>query len=100
MRLIDADALIDEIKHGLWDWGSVDGIKSSAVLKQTISDINNMPTVDAEPVRHGKWIYEPKDAIEMMFTLPKCSECGFYSADGMYYCSCCGARMDLDEVKE
>ena len=50
MRLIDADALIDEIKHTLWDWESVDGIKSSTVLKQTISDINNMPTVDAVEV--------------------------------------------------
>lgn len=49
-RLIDADALIDEIKHTLWDWDSVDGIKSRTVLKQTISDINNMPTIDAEPV--------------------------------------------------
>ena len=50
MRLIDKDALIDEIKHTLWDWESVDGIKSSTVLKQTISDINNMSTVDAEPI--------------------------------------------------
>lgn len=50
MRLIDKDVLIDEIKHSLWDWDSVDGIKSSTVLKQTISDINNMPTIDAVPI--------------------------------------------------
>ena len=50
MRLIDKDALTDEIKHTLWDWESVDDIKSSTVLKQTISDINNMPTVDAVEV--------------------------------------------------
>lgn len=40
--------------------------------------------VDAEPVRHGKW----------MGTV--CSECGasvsfYYDCD---YCPCCGARMD------
>ena len=49
-------------------------------------------------VRHGKWIYEPKDAIEMMFTKPKCSECGYESADGLHYCPNCGAKMD--EVEE
>ena len=44
MRLIDADALIDEIKHKLWDWESVDGITATTVLKQTITDIENQPT--------------------------------------------------------
>lgn len=43
MRLIDADALIDEIKHKLWDWESVDGITATTVLKQTITDIENQP---------------------------------------------------------
>ena len=45
-------------------------------------------------VRHGYWIFNPKDAIEMMFTLPKCSECGVESSDGGNYCSNCGAKMD------
>ena len=52
------------------------------------------PIVDAEPVKHGYWIFSPKDAIEMMFTLPKCSECGTESADGGNYCPNCGAKMD------
>ena len=49
-RLIDADYLIDDIEHCLWDWESVDGITASTVLKQTITDIKNQPTIDAEPV--------------------------------------------------
>lgn len=49
---------------------------------------------NAEPVRHGHWIFNPKDAIEMMFTLPKCSECGAESSDGGNYCPNCGAKMD------
>lgn len=96
MRLIDADALIDEIKHGLWDWGSVDGIKSSAVLKQTISDINNMPTVDAEPIRHGKWI-DVKGSNGKDYR--KCSEC-LHTQDitGLLnYCPVCGAKMEGEE---
>jgi hypothetical protein len=48
----------------------------------------------AEPVRHGKWMFTPSDAFEAMFTKPKCSECGFESADGGNYCPACGARMD------
>ena len=41
----------------------------------------------------GEWIFNPKDAIELMFTKPKCSECGFESSDGGNYCPNCGARM-------
>lgn len=58
MRLIDADALIENIKHGLWDWETVDGITATTVLKQTIQDIRNEPTIDAEPVircKDCKW---------------------------------------------
>ena len=43
--------------------------------------------------RTGKWIFNPKDAIELMFTKPKCSKCGFESADGGNFCSNCGADM-------
>ena len=43
MRLIDADALIDDIKNHLWDWGNVNGITAQTVLKQTITDIENQP---------------------------------------------------------
>ena len=45
------------------------------------------------PERTGEWIFNPKDAIELMFTKPKCSKCGFESADGGNFCSNCGARM-------
>lgn len=59
--------------------------------------VDKQPTVDAEPIRHGHWIFNPKDAIEMMFTLPKCSLCGAESPIGGNYCPNCGAKMD--EVK-
>lgn len=51
MRLIDADKLIYEIENTLWDWDSVDGITSSTVLKQCISDIRNEPTVEAISIK-------------------------------------------------
>lgn len=52
--------------------------------------INAVPS--AEP-KTGHWIFNPKDAIESMFTLPKCSECGFESSDAGNFCSNCGAKM-------
>ena len=52
MRLIDADKLIKDIKQ-LWDYKTVDDITATTVLKQTITDIENQPTVEAIPIR---WI--------------------------------------------
>lgn len=39
-KYINADDIKNDIKT-LWDWETVDGIKSSAVLKQVLSDIDN-----------------------------------------------------------
>ena len=55
--------------------------------------LSKAPTVD--PVKHGHWIYDPKDAIQLMFTLPICSECGSESADGGNYCSSTNERGSL-----
>lgn len=41
----------------------------------------------------GEWIFNPTDAIDLMFAKPKCSKCGFESSDGGNYCSNCGADM-------
>ena len=50
MRLIDADALIEDINNRLWDWETVDTITSTTVLNQTITDIRNEPTIEAIPI--------------------------------------------------
>ena len=101
MRLIDAYALkksIEELKRSPWfnsvlnlSWHA--GIKEALEIVETCC-IDKEPTIDAVPVRHGKWIFNPSDAFEAMFAKPKCSECGFESADGGNYCPHCGARMD------
>lgn len=56
MRLIDADKLIKDIKE-LWDYKTVDGITATTVLKQTITDIENQPTVEAIPI---EWLYQKR----------------------------------------
>ncbi len=50
--------------------------------------------------KHGEWIFNPSDAIEAMFTKPKCSECGFESADSGSYCPNCGAKMNEREDED
>ena len=60
----------------------------------------NANAVDAEPVRHGKWIYTRHYTWE-------CSECKKNPTSGMGYvqrkdglfgfCPNCGARMDEDD---
>lgn len=64
-------------------------------LTATEVAIKKLPSAQptAEPVRHGKWVFNPSDAFEAMFAKPKCSECGFESADGGNYCPNCGARV-------
>lgn len=55
-----------------------------------IKTLESLPSADT---RIGEWIFNPKDAIELMFTKPKCSKCGFESVDGGNFCPNCGADM-------
>ena len=81
MRLIDADELKKELKdmdivlanHNVEDW------------------IDEQPTIDAEPVRHGKWERIPYSFVGGY----RCSCCGAKSLDDNFdYCGHCGAKMD------
>ena len=65
--------------------------------------LDDAPTVDAEPVRHGKWIPSPTLDSRGFTDMFKCSECKRYSyyaypvkCLNYKYCPYCGARMDLD----
>lgn len=58
-----------------------------------INRINHAPTVDAEPVRHGKWIRDEFGT--------RCGACGLYAYRDKFdqpwespYCPNCGAKMD------
>ena len=92
-RYIDADVLkerlenlkaeIDNEKYFQWH--------IAAYFSQIIDDA---PTADVEPVRHGRWIHNG-----LMLNRQKCPECGFWddALQADYYCPNCGAKMDGDE---
>ena len=89
MRIIDADEL--KALRELYIQGKLQFVENEYDL------IDKCPTIDAEPVRHGRWIEDSG--------FNTCSLCGNYFDrydDGGYYqdfdyCPKCGAKMDLKE---
>lgn len=83
MRLIDADALTEFFKARMALWSSVD---------EVLDEISDAPSVEAEPVRRGKWI----DRWFGYGYKVRCSKCGCLADIRTEYCSHCGARMDSE----
>lgn len=96
-RYIDADALIEifdkdkyERVRNEYQSGYNDGLLHAEVVA------DNQPTVDAVPVRHGKWIHEVRYTIDSLHSYQqyRCSECDMTYITNTNYCPNCGARMD------
>ena len=105
VRLIDANALIRKIEDGVWV--QIEDGYGNAIGREKLNPdfafvINEMPTIDAQPVKRGKWEWEPG----CVGTTARCSACGL-SPRGFYslpknqigrlpeyrFCPNCGARM-------
>ena len=119
MRLIDSDEaekVFAELRMKIHDTGIVRGISGTIDesarasvaygVRAAKAALDSMPTVDAVPVRHCRWIqkYQPPDPKASWSTEYYCSGCGHethmtvmpdqrdnYIDD---YCGGCGARMD------
>lgn len=95
MRLIDADELVPDTEYD---------DDYDAFLSFSYVQIDDAPTIEAEPVRHGRWVECDYKHLEhgMIETEPKaglcCSYCrtAFQKKKMTYkqYCPNCGARMD------
>lgn len=88
-RPIDADVLKEYI-----DCGHLRNPCEVCFNERDVADlIDAQPTIDAEPVRHGKWITE-----ECLPGVAVCSICGHeirgIGCQYTKYCDECGARMD------
>lgn len=86
VRLIDAEKLKRKLIEG--DGHDDDRFTEgyNFAINEVREYIDNMPTIEAEPVKHGRWMYPFY-----------CSECGFepyYASDMQYnYCPNCGCKM-------
>ena len=96
MRLIDADQLrfVEACIEPTFVWDKPHW--ETIILKDRI---DNAPTVDAQPVRHGQWIgISDGDADGFpVYDEWECSCCGvvFEDEEPPYkYCPNCGAKMD------
>lgn len=89
MRLIDADALIERIKYSFDE----DETVNIGTVTETFLDKVCSPTVDAISNVHAHWnkfgnnIWECSNCCE---TIPVRR----YMEEHMFYCNCCGAKMD------
>lgn len=90
MRLIDADALLDCIPY--CDANCTSKISKVGAIADMVMLISEAPTIEAEPVVHGRWAEDLEDII--------CSECGCSwnlidnCTETFNYCPNCGAKMD------
>ncbi len=99
MRLIDADALHEDFMNDLFclKFGSaLQGTPRSDIdISNVLERIENFPTIEAEPVKHGKW--------KKIQSFARCSECkhevNWGSKDFLSpYCPNCGAKMDKPAI--
>lgn len=102
-RLIDEDSL----KFTNFEIIMCDGDYKQA-FKLFCEKLDNAPTIDAEPVRHGHWVKSSEykgDNISGYTDIHwVCSECGeeaivneWYVYDLTDYCPHCGAKMGLKD---
>lgn len=102
MRLVDADALIPMEVHTI----VVRKADGNEVWESVLyaEQIDNAPTIDAEPIRHGRWIKRTKvhpDLPNDSTYNYECSDCSYMDTHGanveVPYCWHCGAKMDEEE---
>lgn len=96
MRPIDADTIFPKGHVLVWE---KDGETTANYILKLIKEA---PTLDVEPVRHGRWEYfnAPIKSVPVTDRI-RCSECRamFNRLTGTWYkfCSYCGAKMDAKE---
>lgn len=86
----------------LWDYKTVDGIKSSKVLKQVQEDVKSLPSADVEPVRHGRWKEknERRKGREMMINLVWFLIGFIVGVTVLVVVACCYVSGETDEDEE
>lgn len=92
MRLINSDALKRWLETNKANVNTLD-YNAKATYAECIKMVENMETIEAEPVRHGKWL--------MITDGKHCGVCSVcfrqdYIDPIATHCRYCGAKMDLE----
>lgn len=114
VRLIDANALFDDLKasaKAAREWREetqdeeikIRAEQAHGTFVECALRVKNAPTIEAEPVRHGRWIHSDpldyKDPNGVIHVHGMCSCCkliyDFRDMTSRFkFCPHCGARMD------
>lgn len=106
MKLIDPKMSIDTIKSYIEVWDCkgclTDGGTQHNVM--AVDDLAYLPTIEAEPVRHGRWVYDDKIGGLRYYQCTNCrkndNEClaDEHEIKWFKFCPKCGARMDATDT--
>lgn len=105
--LISREATMNVLKERYCEGCTYYGVRCKSVLNgncpiyNAIIAVDAVPTVDAEPVKHGSWDDLCRGKVRV------CSCCKHHfdntcnDIDGEWiFCPCCGAKMDADECTQ
>lgn len=110
LRLIDAEKLDKDVLRYASRKHAQGKIEEACDILKVRQVIGAAPTIDAKPVRHGRWVpyYEPMECFVDVYLNTEikdvqvgwiCSECGRHeqhsTVEEMPYCHC-GAKMDAE----
>lgn len=102
MRLIDADALRETMFHRAFEMDSdMQKWDGGCWIRYKLFEnaLENAPTIEAEPIRHGKWI--KVECSHFGVSRYECSVCHYTDEHNesreVPYCWQCGARMENDD---
>ena len=99
MRLIDADKLITETKR-IYCEDCDDNSCDLCWVTDYIDYLTNAPTVEAEPIRHAKWLPIYYDNQPMICACSLCDRRVVNKYELPRYCPTCGAKMDEEADNE
>ena len=66
---------------------------------EAVTRVENFPSADVAPVRHGRWIEQEKYTFGTMYDCSICDNRILDNGHSWNYCPNCGATMD-EEVSE
>ena len=91
-RHIDVDALKKDIRENYIIYGYED------FISDFFRCLDEQPTVEAEPVRHGHWTEKRNPMMyQLLPYVWVCDQCGTAFYYKTPYCGECGAKMDEEE---
>ena len=93
MRLIEADKLKKSMERMLCT--GKDPLKERYTYDVVCCVIDEAPSVDAEPVKHGRWVENGYACGEIEWTCTACGNTEWRVSSGrLKWCPFCGVKMD------